>query len=348
MAVRIIVVRHGERLDEVDRVAWSKLRTPETRHDPPLTASGWKQARRAGDSLRQVLQRWAEEGHGLQAEPLIYSSPTVRTLSTAAGVAESLGVCQVVPVYGLNVCAAAQQYGVASSGFPTSAPEPGTMGNAATLACWPAQGDAQAVDDRFRRRGTRGFVESVVELADRHERGSVVIMVTHREGIWELHKQVGDRMCRAEYCSVSTYTWDKEKQVLAKFEEKSAAQPVQAIATAHLSQKTCEKTAMLETGKGRMRFHRDAPGPDQATMLWQTPGVRGMWVPDVYVRNGVIVELMCAPVTAENNEGAFVLIRLSCGGEGWTKVKNLWCLEGRGAEPAPVQGADLESGIAVH
>lgn len=36
----IVLVRHGERLDEVDRFAWSKMRTHENQYDPPLTKTG--------------------------------------------------------------------------------------------------------------------------------------------------------------------------------------------------------------------------------------------------------------------------------------------------------------------
>ena len=36
----VILVRHGERLDEADREAWRRLRTHDTQYDPPLTSTG--------------------------------------------------------------------------------------------------------------------------------------------------------------------------------------------------------------------------------------------------------------------------------------------------------------------
>ncbi len=36
----IVLVRHGERLDEVDRYAWQQMRTHDNQYDPPLTKTG--------------------------------------------------------------------------------------------------------------------------------------------------------------------------------------------------------------------------------------------------------------------------------------------------------------------
>ena len=41
----------------------------------------------------------------------IYSSPTARTLGTAAAMAQEVGVSRVLPAYGLNCCAAAKMTG---------------------------------------------------------------------------------------------------------------------------------------------------------------------------------------------------------------------------------------------
>lgn len=40
-ATLVVLVRHGERLDEADRFAWQQTRTHETQYDPPLTKTGW-------------------------------------------------------------------------------------------------------------------------------------------------------------------------------------------------------------------------------------------------------------------------------------------------------------------
>lgn len=39
-ATLVVLVRHGERLDEADRFAWQQMRTHETQYDPPLTKTG--------------------------------------------------------------------------------------------------------------------------------------------------------------------------------------------------------------------------------------------------------------------------------------------------------------------
>ena len=72
----------------------------------PLVSPGYKQSSLAA---RNVLQQLASCG----APPVttIYSSPTARTMGTAAAMAQEVGVSQVLPAYGLNCCAAAKMIG---------------------------------------------------------------------------------------------------------------------------------------------------------------------------------------------------------------------------------------------
>jgi len=67
---------------------------------------GYKQSSLAA---KKVLQQLANSG----APPVttIYSSPTARTLGTAAAMAQEVGVSRVLPAYGLNCCAAAKMTG---------------------------------------------------------------------------------------------------------------------------------------------------------------------------------------------------------------------------------------------
>ena len=54
--VLIVLVRHGERLDEADPTAWRRIRTDANRADPPLTATGVAQSLAAGDKLASLLR----------------------------------------------------------------------------------------------------------------------------------------------------------------------------------------------------------------------------------------------------------------------------------------------------
>lgn len=74
---RLYLVRHGERLDAVDK-NWH--RTGDNRYDPPLSERGFQQA-------EQLAQRLLEE-------PIdhIFVSPYVRALQTAQPIARALGL----------------------------------------------------------------------------------------------------------------------------------------------------------------------------------------------------------------------------------------------------------------
>lgn len=70
------VVRHGERIDSVEK-GWKK--TAARPHDPPLTPAGFEQAAATGRALR---------GHRLDA---IYTSPFLRCVQTATAIVEAMG-----------------------------------------------------------------------------------------------------------------------------------------------------------------------------------------------------------------------------------------------------------------
>ena len=70
------VVRHGERIDSVEK-EWKK--TAARPHDPPLTPAGFEQAAATGRALRD---------HRLDA---IYTSPFLRCVQTAKAIVEALG-----------------------------------------------------------------------------------------------------------------------------------------------------------------------------------------------------------------------------------------------------------------
>eukprot|EP00427_Karlodinium_veneficum_P021982 CAMPEP_0169097290 /NCGR_PEP_ID=MMETSP1015-20121227/19445_1 /TAXON_ID=342587 /ORGANISM="Karlodinium micrum, Strain CCMP2283" /LENGTH=265 /DNA_ID=CAMNT_0009158095 /DNA_START=41 /DNA_END=838 /DNA_ORIENTATION=+ len=209
--VRVIVVRHGERLDESDSTLWEKIRTQETMHDPPLTAVGWEQAERAGTALANVLP-----GHSALK---VYCSPTDRTISTAAGLLTGIGHAssEITPCYSLNCCEAAQIHGVANAFPKQEKPSLETTAGFA-LACWPPMGNAVEVDKN--QSNGSGFVEAVKAIAETHKDHEVILMVTHREGVWQLQEHVGMQV-NAGYCHTSYYTYDSSKNTLASWDPAS-------------------------------------------------------------------------------------------------------------------------------
>lgn len=105
--VRLWIVRHGERIDEVPgQKDWGR-RNPRQWFDPPLTENGKQQARSTAELLKEQLG----------PEPpiaAIFTSPLRRCLQTAEQLSEVLGLpIQVVP--GIGFCSAAlMEHGLAS------------------------------------------------------------------------------------------------------------------------------------------------------------------------------------------------------------------------------------------
>lgn len=305
-ATLVVLVRHGERLDEADRFAWKQMRTHETQYDPPLTKTGYKQSSLAA---KKILQQLAK----LDTAPpvtTIYSSPTARTLGTAAAMAQEMGISQVLSAYGLNCCAAAKMTGVASKywGPPTEATMQG-------VACsWPPLQDAKEVNQR--NRSERGFVESLQELASAHGEESV-IMVSHREGIWEVLQHFGRRPHK-EYCSTHYLWYDHDSQTLTLWDPEKDHEEDTADRTRSAASAPSELDSMLAKGAGRLALKGT-----HGRQLWQTPGVPDLWVEGGEIHPGEVIELCSSPQASEGDEGDFVLVRKDNGIEGWTKVRNL-------------------------
>lgn len=209
--VRIFVLRHGERLDEANPLEWAKKATQEAAYDAPLTQLGWRQAEEAGRIVAAMLKRTPSSV--LPPPVTVYSSPTSRTLSTASAVAKLLGVPDIVPAFALNCCAAAKEYGVIG-GFPKTLPADEVLGSV-PLRCWPPIGDAAEID-RIAVR-SNGFVQTVRDLAGAHNGGDAAVLVTHREGIWELLEHLGLQPS-AKYCCVKSLAFDKDSGELLPWE----------------------------------------------------------------------------------------------------------------------------------
>ncbi|TPX69343.1 hypothetical protein SpCBS45565_g02587 [Spizellomyces sp. 'palustris'] len=74
----VYVVRHGERIDQIDP-SW--VNTAPEPHDPPLTKLGVAQAQRTGEYIAEDRQR-----NGYNTALTVLSSPFYRTLQTAEGI----------------------------------------------------------------------------------------------------------------------------------------------------------------------------------------------------------------------------------------------------------------------
>eukprot|EP00928_Gymnodinium_smaydae_P062520 TRINITY_DN46368_c0_g1_i1.p1 TRINITY_DN46368_c0_g1~~TRINITY_DN46368_c0_g1_i1.p1 ORF type:complete len:372 (+),score=39.25 TRINITY_DN46368_c0_g1_i1:52-1116(+) len=339
----VAVVRHGERLDEVgfkkDWIVYKKQH-PEAAYDPPLTEKGWTQARDAGKRMKQDLRDRLDN-------VTVYSSPTWRTLSTAAAVCKELDASTLIPAYALSCSAAAQRFGVAHPGVcrvPSAEVVAGIE-----CGCWPPHGDAKSVDETFR---SGGFVPLVKELAAMSTPGSVVIAVTHREGIWELQSHIGAKRTTS-YCSVSYVLFDHENQTLTRMEDppsergsrlppderkdgapkgigQDARKDGAPIGIVHertkqlrlALHKKADVIQRLSEGCGHVVVHRPGGG-GLRTHMWRTPGVRGVWADGGCIPDGETVELLSSPQPSENNEGDFVFVRRASGYEGWVKTKNI-------------------------
>jgi hypothetical protein len=106
MSIEVVLLRHAERVDETsERDEWAR-NCGDRYWDPPITQRGLRQSRDAGEEL--LL------GHARRPFSCIYVSPCLRTVQTAAELAQVLGLpLRCAP--GLAECAAAvTQKGIAS------------------------------------------------------------------------------------------------------------------------------------------------------------------------------------------------------------------------------------------
>eukprot|EP01052_Picozoa_sp_SAG31_P035108 SAG31_NODE_4195_length_3484_cov_1.533235_2_plen_595_part_00 len=215
--VLVVVVRHGERLDESDRASWRQMLKDCRRErgaaaaqilqrDPPLTREGAAQAQRAGAKLSSHL---FQEMAGQDMPPLcVFTSPLGRTVTTAVELVKALGEpAAIIAHHGLNCCAAAKLHGVATV-CPANPPT-GIDG-----VLWPPHGDPHRIDRRHQGH-EGGLVATVLELAQQSSAiaaggqlgakatAAVCVLVTHREAIWELQKAAMEAVGGSTYaCSV--------------------------------------------------------------------------------------------------------------------------------------------------
>jgi len=305
---------------------------PLLRQDAPLTEEGWAQAQGAAKEIYTTLLTSFQP----TGDRLVYSSPTSRTLSTAASLATELDIDQITPAFALNSCAAAQSHGVGHDCFSYANAE-AKLGKV-KLACWPPVGDPKQVNTLMTKTGQGGFCKLVADLAAKHKPGSLLFLVTHREGIWDLQRHVQVKTGPSRYCSVDYLAYDHDRKALTTWmSEAGGAEGRRKNGSFHdaqmapkaavragkvprgLSTNTVvnsKLTEVLASGDGKIETVR-------SVKLWRTPGVRDLWVEGGETDSQEALDLLSSPQPSENGEGNFVLVRRASGVEGWIKVTDV-------------------------
>jgi len=173
------LVRHGERLDEVNEALWRDTCTAKNWHDPPLTTNGQSQAHRRAKSLVDLASERRFDA--------IYTSPLLRCMQTSEQLAKVLGL-PVRAVPGLGECAAAvRQVGLSGESFRSNA-ELQHYCSSMTFTM-----------------GTEmlGFREQLEQLA--RQKGPNLLVVTHREGMRDVSSLSATPFFNSPYCCVAHY-----------------------------------------------------------------------------------------------------------------------------------------------
>ncbi|KAF0354909.1 phosphoglycerate mutase [Gigaspora margarita] len=89
MSLTLFIIRHGERVDSVDPNFRFTSPTP---YDAPLTSKGKRQAKRTGAYIHDIQLETVVKDIDRQrkVEYVIYTSPLLRTVETAIGIAEGI------------------------------------------------------------------------------------------------------------------------------------------------------------------------------------------------------------------------------------------------------------------
>mmetsp|Transcript_71397 Transcript_71397/g.133539 ORF Transcript_71397/g.133539 Transcript_71397/m.133539 type:complete len:327 (+) Transcript_71397:138-1118(+) len=239
----------------------------------------------------------------------IYASPTTRTMSTAAALAEELGIKQVTPVFLLNCCAMAHKIGVAHKTMMRE-PTRETLRNT-SCSCWPPMGDAREIDQFYRQRHDDSFVRAVEAIGDHEEQDSTIVLVSHREGIYQLQDCLRMRRTRVPYCFMVFLQYSHTSK-------KVSLSPMHSQVPQEDDKKEMEEfKRILWSGSGRVVVHRDGAGGWNQTVLRTVPG--GPGGPHA-VQDAERVELCSVPQPAEGEDEEFVLVKCSHGRKGWLKV----------------------------
>eukprot|EP01064_Diplonema_japonicum_P001694 TRINITY_DN11121_c0_g2_i2.p1 TRINITY_DN11121_c0_g2~~TRINITY_DN11121_c0_g2_i2.p1 ORF type:complete len:222 (+),score=55.39 TRINITY_DN11121_c0_g2_i2:23-667(+) len=203
----VLLVRHGERLDEADFREWIKVLTNDTQHDPPLTERGRLQAKGAGEIIKDMLD---ETGN-----VKLYASPSVRTLATAAELGEVLGIQEMRIAPGLFACAAAAR----RIGVPNL-----MLANPGSARFSEATRDKVLPHSKHVGALTDSFDDALDRIVGKTPHGHTAIVVTHREGIGYHNYKFGRRVATS-YCCTVRYTCTHDDEKKASWKMVSVATP---------------------------------------------------------------------------------------------------------------------------
>ena len=198
MTKEFLLIRHSERIDEVDMPAWASMVENDksgrdmisVSNDPPITANGAELAKRAAISVRSLglIESAQREGKTIT----IYSSRLIRCVQTAYEIAVLLGL----PIHissGLSLTAIAVIKAKGSFEFQSLESLRAACPGVELIDC-----DDNTIPERFvPNKHWQGAIERIVD------RGEVNILVVHRETIRNF---CGHRL-RTPYCCLGLATF---------------------------------------------------------------------------------------------------------------------------------------------
>mmetsp|Transcript_5353 Transcript_5353/g.13597 ORF Transcript_5353/g.13597 Transcript_5353/m.13597 type:complete len:252 (+) Transcript_5353:199-954(+) len=204
---QLLIVRHGERDDEVEGSTWRRDYRDRW-FDPPLTQRGLEHAKEVAGELQRQLAAANPDQPDVGFD-YIAVSPLLRAVQTAQAFSKAFKLpMKIVP--GLSACAAAVEaeglarHGsdlvMAKSGLRFRTPQ--EYRELAPLATW--------TDDTCDE--IMGFEETVLKLCFQAcAKGRRVLIVAHREGIRDLSRQY---RVSTPYCCVGVFTFIRDPVTL--------------------------------------------------------------------------------------------------------------------------------------
>ena len=192
----VLIVRHGERLDEVDKRGWFKICTNDNWHDPPITQRGKEQSTTAGKRLHEYLSEIE-----MIKNSKLYTSPSLRTVGTAAKIGLEIERSEMILTPGLYQCsAAAKRDGLENLILSPSDTEQ-------FISC----SDSFPISERVHGTTSDTFMSSLNSIIDcATDDESFPIVVTHREGLYDLMEECNVPIRRLPYCVCMEFMRDRE------------------------------------------------------------------------------------------------------------------------------------------
>mmetsp|Transcript_4454 Transcript_4454/g.17529 ORF Transcript_4454/g.17529 Transcript_4454/m.17529 type:complete len:302 (-) Transcript_4454:98-1003(-) len=189
-AARVILVRHGERVDEVDR-SWTR-QNPTRWFNPPLTRTGVEQAKQAGATVNSLLVASAA-----QQPFVVLASPLERALRTAVEVCRATGrPLALAP--GLASCAAAARKAGGAARLRLASTEDVAQRFPELEVVEAPEAILAAEDDFY------ATMAAVVELG--RDLGEPVVCVAHREAI----RGLAEAKVPSPYACVADFVFESQ------------------------------------------------------------------------------------------------------------------------------------------